>query len=97
MKYMVSHVYLQDGYNPRVMDTHFFDSYEQAQEAVKSMAKDEKETMLYEDHVNAFITVDDNDTYLAPIGNEYNYYDWWHIYETSEYDRWHFVKRSASK
>ena len=77
-----------EGYNPRVMDTNFFDGYEQARAAVKNMVKDEKETMLYEDHVETFVTESDNDIFLTPVGNEYCYFDWWHIYEINEYDRW---------
>ena len=44
------------------------------------MVNDEKETQLYDEHRETFASEDESDFYLTPIGNEYCYYDWWHIY-----------------
>lgn len=84
MKYFVVHTYLEEGYNPKVMQTSLFKDFEQAKSAVKEMVKDERETQLYEYGRETFTVRCDNDTYLSPVGNEYCYYDWWHIYDIKE-------------
>lgn len=84
MKYMAIHTYLEQDYNPRIVEIRFFEDYEKAELAVKKMVKDEKETQLYDEHRETFTSQDGNDFYLTPIGNEYCYYDWWHIYTIKE-------------
>ena len=72
MKFLVVHTYLEEGYNPKVVETRCLGSYKQAELAVRKMVNDEKETQL------------ESDFYLTPIGNEYCYYDWWHIHFIEE-------------
>ena len=84
MKYLVVHTYLEEGYNPKVVETRCFGSYKQAELAVRKMVNDEKETQLYDQHRETFASEDESDFYLTPIGNEYCYYDWWHIHFIEE-------------
>ena len=84
MKFLVVHTYLEEGHNPKVMQTSLFKDFEQAKSAVKEMVKDERETQFYEYGQETFASEDENDFYLAPIGDEYCYYDWWHIYFIEE-------------
>ena len=44
MKFLVVHTYIEEGYNPKVVETRCFESYKQAELAVRKMVNDEKET-----------------------------------------------------
>lgn len=41
-KFLVVHIYLEEGYSPKIVETRCFGSYEQAELAVKKMVNDEK-------------------------------------------------------
>lgn len=84
MKFLVVHTYLEVGYNPKIIETRCFGSYEQAELAVRKMVNVEKETQFYEYNRETFVCEDENDFYLTPIGDEYCCYDWWHIYFIEE-------------
>lgn len=84
MKFLVVHTYLEEDAYPKILEQALCDDFESARHLVTDQVNSERCTLLFDEHLQSYAYENDSDAYVWPIGNEYCYYDWWHIYFIDE-------------